>query len=633
MKNLILKRALSLFLIFVLIITFSSCGKKNNSSTPIGSENTVSTETQEEFLEELPEEEFVQEPIVSKEDYSDIESEIIGDTSNEDDIIDDIIIKDNKEEKEENKKPSNKKEEKGKEDIKEEVETEKEENKKPSNKKEEKGKEDIKEEVETEKEETENPENKKEETENPENEKEETENPKNENEKQPTTDGGDKEDKNNQIYTGKDYGGKEITKGNLDFGGKTVTIVREWAPFTKGNSAKGDRFLAAVEELEKKYNVNIEEKQQKVNLAAEMLSGATPSGHLYLISSENCGNIFEMANKGYLADFNDAMKKTGIDMTAAHYSKANTQLANLNGKQWAIGVGIPNVKSAILYNKKLIQNAGFDVNELISSKQWTWSKFTEIAQKTTLRDVSGEVTQWGIGMNPEGVKALVLSNVGKLVYTDENGKFVSGLKKENTVEALQQAYNWYNVDRVATTFSGGAWSSGNTAFSSGKVALYFADSSAFSHAYSNLKAEDYGIAYLPLGPKAQNYVSYVDDCNSYVVPSVYQNITTELLLLVDELYKYSETYTSQDHFKNEWFASFHTNTQYNMWYNMYYSTDVKRVWEGLDKVNLGGSTANSIESLIGGTFSVTAWVEANDAIYSANSEIFAEVYKYTGNLK
>lgn len=435
------------------------------------------------------------------------------------------------------------------------------------------------------------------------------------------------------VYTGKDYGDTPITKENLNFDGKTVTIMREWAPYESGVSTVGDLFLAKVSKLEKQFNVKIAQKKWKVNLVAEMLSGTASEGHLYMVDSASGGSIYDMASKGYIAYMDDAMKATGINMTSDRYNKFNTGINNIGGKQWTIGVGFSNINTAVLYNKKLMQSAGYDVNGLINSKQWTWDKITEIAKLTTKRNESGEVTQWGIGMGTSGIKAMVLSNGGHLSHPDSDGKFVSCLNSENTKEALGQVYNWYNVDRVATAFTGGVWSSGNSAFANGKVAVYFADQTAVKSAFTNLKAEDYGVAYLPLGPKATKYVSYMTVGCSYVVPAQYQKITTELLLLVDELHSRSEGYTLENQFKDEWRSSFHTDEQYNIWYSMHFDSNMEAVWEGSDFVDLAGTTGVGLESIMNGSMIASVWADTNHAIYTTNADILAEKYKYTGSLK
>lgn len=432
------------------------------------------------------------------------------------------------------------------------------------------------------------------------------------------------------VYTGKDYGDNAITKENLNFDGKIVTIMRQWDPYTDSSNNYWNNFSTRVAETEKKFNVDIVEKQWKMNLAAEMLAGTVPEGHLYTMGTSNAGSIYDMVNKGYIAYFDDAMAATGITMTESHYNKHNTELYNINGKQWSIGTGFARINSAVLYNSKLLQAAGYDVKNLIATGQWNWEKVTEIAKNTTVKDASGVITQWGIGLGTTGVKALVLSNGGHISYPDSNGKFVSTLDSENTKEALQQVYNWFNVDKIAKTFTEGEWSAGNTAFANGQIAIYFADNSAITAAYRNLKAEDYGVAYIPMGPKATKYVNYVTSGYNYVVPASYQKITTELLLLCDELHYRKEGYTPENEYTDLWSGSFHSNEQYNMWSNIYFNSEADTVWEGSDLLSLSGDVNSGFESIINGSMIPAVWVETNHAAYMTVADTLAETYKFTG---
>lgn len=431
----------------------------------------------------------------------------------------------------------------------------------------------------------------------------------------------------------KNKGNAEKMKEELDFKGASITIMRDWNPYANGKNAAHDNFNKQVNKTEKRFNVKIVEKKWKATLASEMLAGVKPEGHLYLIGYNSGGNVHDLATKGYLAYLDDAMKETGITMKEDIYNVYNVQQNNLNGKQWAIGVGFARVNSVILYNKKMTKEAGYDIQKLIDSKKWTWDKMTEIGKKLTKKNSSGEVTQWGIGMNQKGIKALILSNGGHLVYPDAKGKFTSELKSQNVLEALELAYDWYNVDKIATPFSGGQWTDGEKAFASKKCALFFTSHSGVSTAYANLTGEDYGVAYLPMGPRMKKYVSYMVREYAYCVPAAYQDMTTELLLLADELHQWPvEGYTRDDEFRDEWTRYFHTSEQYTMWRNLHYSNDVVRVWDGSDIVSFDGY-GTSLDAIVKGTKTPASWVDTNTKAYATAAKEVGKKITFTGTIK
>lgn len=425
----------------------------------------------------------------------------------------------------------------------------------------------------------------------------------------------------------------EQMKNQLDFGGEKITIMYEWEPFADGQNTAANNL---IKEIEKKFNVEIIQKKWIVPLLGEVLAGIEPEGHLYSISYTGGGNIIDLALKGHLASLNAAMKATGITMEEEFYNEFHTQQGNINGKQWAIGVGFPRINAAVLYNKKMVNAAGYDIQKLIDKNEWTWAKMTEIGKKLTKRNASGEVTQWGIGIGQTGIKALILSNGGNIVYPDDTGKFVSKLDSQNVQEALQLAYNWYNVDKIANSFSGGQWIRGDLAFAQNKVAMYVTGHTGIDTAYNSLSGDDYGVAYLPMGPKMDKYVSYMVGDYSYVIPASYQNMTTQLLLLVDELQQGSmKNSTSEELFCDEWANRFHTKEQLKIWCNMHFSNNIVHCWDGLDLISttFKGSGAISLNAIIKGSKSPNAWISANHNTYNLITQNNSKTITYTGKLK
>lgn len=433
------------------------------------------------------------------------------------------------------------------------------------------------------------------------------------------------------VYTGKNYGDTPITKENLDFEGKSVTLVHEWEPYKSANF--WDKTLTQkVPEIQKKYNVNLKQQQAKVGFAAEMLSGTVPTGHLYAIGSATNGGIYDLLRKGYIADLSSAITATGIDMTTPHYDPFNTGIFNVNGKRWTIGFGYPRVGTAVLYHTKLIKSIGYDIPDLIENNQWTWNKMTEIALKATVRNASGEVEQWGIGIGNTGIKGLILSNGGHFMHPNSEGVFTYYLNTDNTKQALKQVYDWCNTDRVATFYTDGVWSAGNTAFVMGNVAMYFADESAIIAVADKISQEDLGVAYLPMGPAKTQYVSYVSNSYCYVVPSYYSKITTELLLLMDDLFSGATSDTQTAYLESVWKTRFATEKDYDVYKKLHFDTTVERLWEGSDYIDWKGTNSLGFESLVNGSVVPDVFVENNYELYNAKAEEISKEIKYTGTL-
>lgn len=433
-------------------------------------------------------------------------------------------------------------------------------------------------------------------------------------------------------------GTPETVPSRPDFHGQKIVIMREWNAYPNGKNAAWDNFNNWLRKCEKHFNVDIIEKKWKVTLESEMLAGVKPEGHLYLIGNTG-GNIYELSQKGYIASWDGAMKNTGIDMTADHYNQYSVGLNNINGKQWGIGFGFARVNGAVIYNTKLLASAGYEkttekdtsIQNLIDTNKWNWSKMTEIAKATTLTNASNNITQWGIAIGDEGIKGMILSNNGNLIAPNSKGKFTSHIKDNNTVSAVKQVYSWYHTDKIASAFE---TTSGNTRvqnFIDGKVAMLFADEDDIPQIYEKLTANDYGVAYLPKGPNAKKYVSYVASNYVYVAPECYQDMTTELLIVADRLHEWPVLgYNREDEFRDEWTRYFHSSAQYKMWHNFYYNEDMQRNWDACDNLSFDGI---NFKGIVNGSQNPEKWAESTHKKYSNYYTKTASKYKLTGKLK
>lgn len=438
---------------------------------------------------------------------------------------------------------------------------------------------------------------------------------------------------NNQNSGGKEFqnlGNAEKMKKELDFKGETLYVMREWDPYTYGESEARDRSLDHQKEIEKMFNVKIGQKKMKTSLVTEMLSGAKPEGHFYNIGRTSEDSVWDMAVRGFIASWDEAMANTGIDMTSEWYDKFNTNLNNVNGKQWAAGFGFPRIESALFYNKKHLAEVGYtganSVQTFCDNGTWTWDKLTEMAKKSHQTNSSGEVTRWGIAIDWRGINTIILSNGGHIAYPDSSGKFVSTLKDNAVIEAAQQCYDWYNKDKIASSFDGGQWGDMANAFADKKVTFMFSGHAATGTLYSKLTADDYGVAYIPKGPRAKKYISYMVNEYCWVVPKTYENRMTEFLLLEDELQN-GDGGTRAEWFRLEWIRYFHSNDQYQMWRNYHYGDQVDQVWDGESFV--GGAAA---AKLITGEQTGAVWVDTNHNALSASLQDKASKYTFTGKL-
>lgn len=442
--------------------------------------------------------------------------------------------------------------------------------------------------------------------------------------------------KNNSSKSGsKASGGKNTASDHdtqiaeetkLDFGGKTITLLREWDKYERGKYTTWDNWLNNLAAVEKECNVKIVEKKWTADLAGEMLAGVKPEGNIYLVSG---GSVYNLATKGYITDLNSAMKKTGIDMTGELFNKVNTQLNNINGKQYTIGLGFARVPVVVVYNKTMTKKAGFDIAQLVKDKKWTWDKMTEVAKATTGNGVKG------IAFYYDAPAALAVSNNSNIVGIGSNGSFQLKLSDTKTKKALDQLYNWVNVDKVADyNWGQKAWNQNDIDFANKKYAMLLSGHVGIQSAYSNL-TDEWGLAYLPMGPDAKDYVSFVQDEYSYVIPSSYADMAPDLLVLLTKLHRLPKGYTLDDEFRDEWIRYCKDNETYKMLKTLH-DGSVKQVWDGTVKFfpSAGGTSyATAFGRLFSGELTSGAFIDTYGTAFQKSVDDMAKKVKYTGNMK
>jgi len=125
---------------------------------------------------------------------------------------------------------------------------------------------------------------------------------------------------------------------------------------------------------------------------------------------------------------------------------------------------------AVYYNKKLFDEA----NVPYPVDGWTWEDLLATAQKLTLKDTSGKVTQWGIQLPAAwttGFEYWVAAAGGSLI--SEDGKsFVGAMDSPEVARAVQFYADLYNKYQVAPQPADmNSFGGGNSEFANGKAAM------------------------------------------------------------------------------------------------------------------------------------------------------------------
>jgi multiple sugar transport system substrate-binding protein len=156
----------------------------------------------------------------------------------------------------------------------------------------------------------------------------------------------------------------------------------------------------------------------------------------------------------------------------------------------------------LYYNKKMFDTAGVSY----PTKSWTWTDFLNAAQKLTVKNSSGKITQWGVQLpdgwgDPlwtRGLLPIIYQNGGDIISAD--GKTVSGyLNSDATIAALQWYTDLFTKEKVAPTKADVAALNGADLFQTGKVAMLWTGVWPMG-GYIKDATMSFGTAQLPAGP-------------------------------------------------------------------------------------------------------------------------------------
>ncbi|MBQ3057506.1 MAG: extracellular solute-binding protein [Clostridia bacterium] len=368
---------------------------------------------------------------------------------------------------------------------------------------------------------------------------------------------------------GSSSGGGNKNTANVDFGGETITIILEYQPSDQyGIDASRDRELDRIKELNKKFNVNIEMKKGPSNYNEAIISSissGTPVGHIIRV---NGNKNYDFIRAGLCASLDDAMKKTGIDMTEPHYDQRTNKFYNVNGKQYIMSYFIPQeslIMDLWFYNKDILAELGYEsnyINKLYEEGKWNWTTATQLFKKATKTAANGTVTRYGFGSSwiHRTTASLINCNGGAMGSVAADGSPKVSMSDTKVREAFQQMYDWGVVDKVmAQTESDESFSK----FTKGEM---FMLSSAAGRARQCYNAGmNFGVIYPPKGDSStQKTTVTMAVGNGFIIPVTYQDMADKLLVLLDALYAEYEDASREDILKADQINFFSDKESWNV---------------------------------------------------------------------
>lgn len=195
-------------------------------------------------------------------------------------------------------------------------------------------------------------------------------------------------------------------------------------------------------------------------------------------------------------------------------------------------------RGCVFFNKRLLMEAGInpqDIYRLQENGEWTWEKFEEICQQVQ-RDIDGDgvIDVYAmVQQSAEFAKQAVFANGGSFIGKTEDGKYFNNLESAKTMEAL----NWsvamkenYEMPQP----EGSNWDYFVDEFQNGS-AVFYTDQAYRAAQIVDSMEDEFGCVVFPMGPAADDYISYSDDV-VYCIPACYDEEKAWKLAFAYDLY-------------------------------------------------------------------------------------------------
>jgi multiple sugar transport system substrate-binding protein len=233
-------------------------------------------------------------------------------------------------------------------------------------------------------------------------------------------------------------------------------------------------FNSAIASFEAAYpgvKVQLEDVPQGYGdkLLAEFASGTAPD-----VFQVGDGDVAKFAAQGVFEPLDPYIKgEKGTDpLDTSVFIQAVADIGKVGGTTYLLTKDSSPL--VLYYNKTLFDAAGV----AYPTDKWTWDDFKAAAEKLTVKDASGNVTQWGVQLPDSwgdptwvrGILPIIYQNGGDIISPD--GKKATGyLDSDQTIAALQWYADLITKDKVAPSKADVAALNGADLFQTGKVAM------------------------------------------------------------------------------------------------------------------------------------------------------------------
>lgn len=347
----------------------------------------------------------------------------------------------------------------------------------------------------------------------------------------------------------------------FDLGGQTVTIASYRAEDKRKYFAPGGGGMGILEEVEKRFNVQIEFADLSwgglLDEVMTSIAAGDPIGDIIYATNRH---LAELAAEGALRPLDDILGDDYFASLPGMHSRMRELYSSFHGQNFGISTNGSFVfemdigsAQAIIWNKTMFEEAGLsNLNEIQNAGDWTWDKMKELAIALTKdTDGDGETDQWGIGSRlgpwPIDLDCTLISNNANIFrYVDNQPVYTL-----NEPEALEVFDFWREVQDLGVGRIGdvidGVGIDLHAEFNDQKIGMFRIDLFAFP-GHARTAAErgfDVGLVFYPKGPRAEQHYTPLWGIDVAALPKGVEN-PEEMVAIFNALFRTTSDYRSID---------------------------------------------------------------------------------------
>ena len=335
------------------------------------------------------------------------------------------------------------------------------------------------------------------------------------------------------------------TGAPYDFGGMEVWVYDYWS------NSEGTRQEATNTMTQDTYDYQdwlMETYNFTLKQAGASDWGGNPEALLNYCNEENPSTlaIFIMrpdsvatpAKNGLLTPLDEL----DVDYTGEKYNAATYDTYNFGGQHFGFSVGKAEVRQAVFFNKRILEEAGINPDSLytmVEDGTWTWDAFEEMlatcAQDT---DNDGVIDIYGMASNTTDIYLVATAaNGGSFIDVDEDGKFIITATEQNTIDAMNYACDIITKYQMPQP-EGSEWNWFFPAFKSGMAAFHVGqcyEANPGSDLYG--MEDEFGIVPFPKGTSEDAKYCHVQSENTCVIPGNIDRETANKMAIAYDMWR------------------------------------------------------------------------------------------------